>query len=118
MLTSVGGAEDTTLGLRSGRAAENAGENYIGVRRVDDDAANAAALGQAHVGPGFAGIGGFVNSVAHDVAVADHPGLARSCPDCAWIGRRYGEGADGGDRLLVEDRRPVIAGVGRFPDSS
>ncbi len=89
-----------------------------GIRRVDDDAADAAALGQPHVGPGLAGIGRFVNSVAHHVAVADHPGFAGSCPDRAWIRRRYCEGTDGGDRLLIEDRCPMIPAVGRFPDSS
>src|SRR5580700_641400 len=118
MLPPVGGAEDAAVGLGSGRSAQDAGKNNVGIGRVDDDASDAAALGQTHVGPGFAGIGGFVDSIAHYVAVADHPGFAGSCPDRAWIRRRYCEGADGGNRLFVKDRCPMITAIDRFPDTS
>src|SRR6202041_2878049 len=87
MLTSVDGAENASIGLRSSRAAQSAGENDVRVRRMDDDAADAAALRQAHVGPGLAGIGRLINSIAHHVAIPDHPRLARPGPDCAWIRR-------------------------------
>src|SRR5580698_7645358 len=88
---AVGGAEDAAVWLRSGGATENAGENDIGIGRVNDDAPDASALGQAHVRPGFAGVGGFINSVACDVTVANHPRLACSCPNRARIRGSNGE---------------------------
>ena len=38
--------------------------------------------------------------------------------DHIGIGRRNGDGTDGGDGLLVEDRFPNRAGVGGFPDAA
>ena len=86
-LAAVGGAIDAALLLRAGQAAERAGEDDVGVGRIDDDASDAAGFIEAHVGPGVAGVGGFVDAVAHHVDVADGPGFAGSGPDDVWIRR-------------------------------
>src|SRR5579864_5705129 len=118
MLTAVCGAEDAPLWLRPSRAAENTGQDDVRIRRMNYDSADAAAVRKSCVGPRFAGIGGFVDSVAHDVAVADHPGFAGSRPNDTGIRRSHGQSADRGDGLLIKYRRPVVPSVGRFPDSS
>ena len=50
--------------------------------------------------------------------VAADVGLAAADVDDVGVGRRDGDGADGGDGLVVEDRLPVHAAVGRLPDAA
>ena len=96
--------------------AEHRGEGDVGVRRMDDDLADLPLL-LPDVLPGLAAVGGLVDAVAgHDVA-AD-VGLAGADVDDVGIGRRDGDGADGRGRLIVEDRLPGEAAVGRLPDAA
>ena len=118
MLTAIGGAEDAAFLLRPSRAPQNTGKHDVRIRGMNDDPADAAGIRQAHVRPGLAGIGRFVDSIAHHVAVADYPGLASSRPYRARIRRCYRQRADGGDRLLVKDRHPAISAIRGFPDAA
>ena len=70
---------------------------------MDDDAPDTAGFGEAHVGPGRAGVGRLVDAVAHHVGVADGPGFAGARPDDLGVGLAT-QGADGLHGLGVEDR--------------
>ena len=118
MLATVGGAIDAAFLLRAGGAAKRAHEGDVGIHGMNEDSSDAARVIEADVRPVLPGIGGDVNPVAHHVAVANRPSFAGAYPDHAWVRRRYGDGADGCHRLLVEDRLPAIAGVGGFPDAA
>src|ERR1700694_4381758 len=85
---------------------------------MHDDAADSAGVLKTHVGPGFPGVGRLINSVAHYVAIANHPGLTGSRPDDTRIGRGYGQSADGRGGLLVKNWSPTIATVRRFPNAA
>ena len=66
---------------------------------------------EADVGPGGAGVGGFVDAVAGSL-------LAGADVDDFGIRGSDGDRADGGDVLLVEDREPDFTCVGGFPDAA
>src|SRR6185437_5354551 len=83
---AVGRLEDAALLLRRGDASDRARINDVGVGRVDDDAADAARLLEPGVLPRHAGVGGLVDAVAHDVAVADDPGFAGPGPHLVVVG--------------------------------
>src|SRR5208282_4878548 len=108
-------AEDAAFLLWASRASKRASENNIGVRGVNDNSAYAASFLQAHIRPGLPGVGGFINSVADHIAIADNPSLSGSRPDYACVSWRYGKCANSRGRLLVENWCPSIAAVGRFP---
>src|SRR5712664_1661418 len=118
MLATVDGSKYAPFLLRTGNAAESAGKGDVWICGMNDDAADSPGFLQPHVGPGLAGVGGLINSVAHYVAVADDPGFTGSRPDHTWIGRGNSERADGSGRLLVKDRRPTIAPIDRFPNAA
>src|SRR5258707_4642464 len=107
MLAAVDGAKDAAFLLRSGSASKGADKYDVGIRGMPDDAADAAGIGKTHVGPGFPGVGGFIDSVAHYVAIANHPRLASSHPNDARVGRCNGQSADGCGGLLGQDRCPT-----------
>jgi len=67
--------------------------------------------------PGFAGVAGFVDAVA-DFDVAANVGLAGTGVDDIRIGRRDGQRTERRSRLIVGNRLPVNAAVGRFPYSA
>src|SRR6185295_9642675 len=115
---AVGRAEHAALLLRPGDAADGTGEDDVGIRRVDDDAADAAGLVEPLVHPGAAGVNRLVDPVADDIAVANRPRFASTGPDDARIGRRHGERADSRDRHAVGDRLPAQPAIGRLPDAA
>src|SRR6185437_9810512 len=117
-LTAVGRLEDTAVLLRTRREPDRAREHDVRVGRVDDDAREAAGVGQAHVLPGRAGVGGLVDAVAGHVAVADDPRFARTDPDRVVVGRRDGDGTDGLHRLVVEHWDHGLPAVSRFPHAA
>src|ERR1700688_1592041 len=116
MLAAVEGPEHAAFLLRSSRAAKRASENDFGIRRADDNSADPASLLQPHIRPRLTRIGGLIDSISYYVAVADHPSLAGSSPHNTGIGRRDGKRPDCRNRLLIENRRPAVAAVGRFPN--
>src|SRR5438045_7186557 len=118
MVAAIAGAVNTFVLLGTSGSPQNTGEDDIGIRRIDNNATDAAAFGQAHVRPRLACVGGFINSISHDVAVADHPGFAGPRPYRAGIGRRDGERADCCGGLLVEYWRPAVTAVDGFPNAA
>src|SRR6266852_3479695 len=116
MLAAVACTKDSAFLLRSSGASEYTGKYDVWIRRMHDDAADSAGLRQSHVGPGSPSVRRLINSVAHHVAIADHPGLPSSRPNDTRIGRCNGQRTDGRGGLLVKNRRPTIASVGRFPN--
>jgi hypothetical protein len=90
---AIGRPEDAALRLRAVRVAERAGEDDVGVLRVDDHARDPAGPLEAHARPRFAAVGRLVDAVAdRDVAAdeclagagPDHVRIAgcnRECPD-------------------------------------
>ena len=111
MLPTVGRAVHAAILLRPSRPSQHAGKDNIRIRRVDHDPANTSGIGQPHVVPSVAGIGRFVDPVAHYVAVANDPGLPGACPHRVRLRGRHCEGTDRGDGLLVRDWRPAIPAV-------
>ncbi len=99
--------------------ADGAGEDDVGVRsggrRRGRSGRSPSRPMWAHVLPASDGL---VDPVADHVDVADGPGLAGARPDDRRVGRRDGQGADGGDLLVVEDRLPVDAAVRGLPDAA
>jgi hypothetical protein len=83
---------------------------------MDDDGADLPFL-LPDVLPGLAGVAGNVEAVA-DLDVAADIRLAGADIDHIRIGGGDGDGADGGDGLVVEDGLPVGAAVGRLPDTA
>src|SRR5258707_2069171 len=103
-LSAVSGAKYAALLLRSRDAAGHAGVHGFSILRMDDDAADAAALHDPQVLPGGAGVDGLVDPVALHIAVANRAGFAGAGPYGLGIGGCDGEGADRHGRLLIEDR--------------
>jgi len=114
---AVGRSEDAALRLRAVRVAERAGEDDVGVLRVDDHARDAAGPIEAHARPRFAGVGRLVDAIA-DRDVASDECLAGAGPDRVRIAGRNRQRANRLDVLIVEDRIPVGAGVAGFPDAA
>src|SRR4029450_5095487 len=98
MLSAVSGPEHAALLLRRRQTTSCADQDDLGIRGVNDDAADAPRLVEAGVRPRLAGINGLVDAIANAGAVADRPGLAGSSPHHVGIRRRYRERADRGDR--------------------
>ncbi len=115
-LAAVGGAVDAALGIGTEGMAQHRGIGDVGVRRMDDHGADLPFL-LPDVLPRLAGVGGFVDAVA-DLDVAADVGLAGAGVDHVRIGRRDRQRADGGSRLLVEDRLPVNAAVAGLPQAA
>ena len=85
---------------------------------MDADPRDRLRLLQADVRPRLAGVGGLVDAVALD-DVAAQLGLAHPGVDDVGIRRRDRDGADRrGLDLLVGDRPPRQAAVGRLPDAA
>src|SRR5262249_6728781 len=89
----------------------------VGVARVDQDFADVLGVLEADVLPGLAAVVGAVDAVAvGDAALAVV--LPRTDPDDVRVLRVEGDVADRVGALVVEDRRPAGAGVGRLPDAA
>src|SRR5215472_10560083 len=72
---------------------------------------------QPEVRPGFAGIDGLVHAVPERNVAAD-AGLTGSNIDDLGVRWRYGDAANRGDGLVVEDRGPGEAAIRRLPDAT
>ena len=116
-LAAVGRAEDAALLVRAVGMAERGDEQAIRVLRIDRELRNLLRVAQAEMRPGLAGVGRFVDAVADGEVRARQPFAAADVDDVR-IGRRDGDPADRSGRLVVEDRLPGAAGVGRLPDAA
>src|SRR5262249_20718413 len=116
-LAAVAGLVQAALPVRPPEAAQGGHIGDVRVFRVDGDAADVARLLDAEVLPGLAAVGGAIGPVAPGDAVA-RVALAGADPDDVRVGRGHGDGADAQGRLVVEDRRPGGAVVGRLPDAA
>src|SRR5262249_46867483 len=114
---AVDGAIDAAILLRPVSVAERAREHDVGISRIDHDPPDPTRVVEARVLPGPPGVGRLVDTVADRDVAADER-LASAGPDDVGIGRRDGERADRGDRLVVEDRLPVRAVVGGLEDAA
>src|SRR3954462_8562537 len=88
------------------QSAERTDIDAVGVGRIYQDATDAAALRQPHVGPGLSAVARLVHTIAGHVDVADRPGLAGSGPDGFRLRRSHGHRADRCRLLVIEDRIP------------
>ena len=89
----------------------------FGIARVDDDLRDLLAVAQAEVRPRLAGVGGLVDAVAGREVGALQPFAAADVDDVR-VRRRDRDRADRAGRLVVEDRRPGAAVVGRLPHAA
>src|ERR1700678_560163 len=97
--------------------AEHGGIHTIGIARIDGDCWNLEAITQAEMSPGFARIGGFVDSVA-DGEIGPVQPFAASNINNVGIGSGYRDGPNGLRRLVIENRIPGAAVIVRLPDSA
>ena len=97
--------------------AEDGDEELVGVARIDGDLRDLLAVAQAEVGPGFAGVGGFVEAIAGG-EIGALEAFAAAGVDDVGIGGGDGERADGSGGLVVEDGVPGTAVVGGLPDAA
>ena len=114
---AVGRAKDAALLIRPVRMAERRDEQPVRVPRVDRELGNLLRVAQAEMRPCLAGVGGLVDAVA-DGEVRARQALAAPDVQDVRIGGRDGDPPDRSGRLVVEDRFPRAAGVGRLPDAA
>ena len=96
---------------------EDGGKEAVRVTGIDDQRGNLLAVAQTKVRPGFAGVGGLVNSVAHG-EIRPLQTLAARHVDDVRIGRSDRDGANRLRRLIVKDRIPRAAVVSRLPNAA
>ena len=103
--------------VRSVRMAERRDKQSIGIFRIDDDVRDLLRIAQAEMHPGLAAVGGFIETIARR-EVRALLSLARADVDHRWTRRRDGNRSDRAGGLVVEDRLPRAAGVGRLPHAA
>ena len=113
-LPAIDGAVDASLRVGPKGVAQDRRKSDVRVGGMDNHRADLPLL-VPHMLPGLARVGGFVDAVAAGHVAAD-VGFARADVDDVRVGSRYGDGADGRDRLVIKNGLPVDAGVGRLPD--
>src|SRR6185312_422698 len=94
--------------------AERGDKDAVGIERVDIHRRDHLAVVEADVRPRLAGVGGFVHAVAGRQIGSNDTG-ARADVDDVRVGRRDRDRPDRAGRLVVEDRGPGRAVVGRAP---
>src|SRR5439155_6308791 len=94
VLAAVGGLVDAALLVGTVAASQGADVDNVGVLGVNEDLADLKRLLEAHVLPGAAAVGRFVDAVAVGDAVA-RVGLAGADPDDVLVGRGHAHVADG-----------------------
>ena len=114
---AVGRAVDAALGVGTELVALGRGEHHVGVVGIDPQAADVAAVGEPAVLPRPAAVGGAVDAVAGgDVPAGGH--LAGAHVEDGRIAGRESQRPDRSRALLVEERIPGAAGVGRHPHAA
>ena len=102
----VARSEDATLLVCPVRVSEHRHPQPVRLFRVNDDLRDLLPVAKTETRPGVTGVGGL------DEAVAG------SDVDHIRVGGRYCDRTDRSRGLVVEDRVPRAAGVGRLPDAA
>ena len=97
--------------------AEDGGENFVGIARIDGKRGDLLSVCEAEMRPGFAGVGRLINAIA-DGEIGAMQSLAAAYINDVGVGGGHGDGADRLRRLGIEDRVPGAAVVVRFPDAA
>ena len=105
------------LRLRAVGVPQCAREHHLRVGRMHHHPADPARLLEPHPRPRLARVHGLEDPFA-DRDVAPDARLTRARPHDARVGRRNRQRPDRGDRLIVEDRLPVDAGVGGLDNAA
>ena len=116
-LAAVGRLVDAAVRRVAPQLARRAGVDGVAVLRDRRRCSRCARVRQAHVGPGLAAVGRFVDAVADRDGVA-RPALAGADPDHLRVGRIERDRADRLHRLLVEHRLEGRAAVDRLPHAA
>jgi hypothetical protein len=87
------------------------------IARIDRDRCDLLTVAKAEMFPRLAAVGRSVDAVAGS-EIGTLQALAAADVDDVRIGRRNGEIADRASGLVVKDRLPCAAGIGRFPDAA
>src|SRR3954464_7960699 len=111
-LSAVARVVDAAVLLWRSQSAERTDVDAVGVGGIYQDATDAAALRQPHVGPSLTAVGRLVHTIASHVDVTDPPGLAGSGPDRFRLRRSHGHCANRCRLLIIEDRIPFRAAIG------
>lgn len=93
------------------------GENFVGILGIDGEFWNLLAVAQAKMGPGLAGVSGFVNAIADGEIRPMQPFAAADVNDIG-IRRRDGNRADGAGGFVIKDRLPGAPIIVRLPDAA
>ena len=114
---AVGRLEHAALGVGRPEVPDGAHVHHVRVARVDDDLPDVLRVGEAHVPPRQAAVGGLEDARAGvRVAAVARLRLARADPHDIGVGGGDGDVADREGGLVLEDRRPGEAVVDRLPD--
>jgi len=97
--------------------AKGSNEEAIGIVRIDVDLGGHLRIAQAEMGPGLAGVCGFVNAVAGGQVGADDA-RAGAYIDDVGVGGRDRDCADGAGGLIVKQRLPGGTIIGGTPDAA
>jgi hypothetical protein len=116
-LAAVCRAVDPPLLVRTVRVAEDRHEEPLLVLRVHDDLRDLLAVAEAEVGPGPPAVPRAVDPVAGREVGPLHA-LPAADVDDVGVGGGDGDRADRAGGLVVEDRLPRPAVVGRLPDAA
>ena len=116
-VAAVGASVEPPFVVRSPQVAHRRDVHEVGVRRVQGDPADVAALPQSHVGPGGTAVGALVHAVAPRRALAIGA-LASAHPNHRRVHLVDRDRADGVGSLAFEDgeqRDPVVRRLEHAP---
>src|SRR5438477_5939511 len=114
---AVGGPKDSALLIWTERVSESSHQNHVGISWIDNQRADLATVFESDIFPGFAGVDGFVNADSIS-GVAANCCFTSSNVDDIMIRRSDRNRADRGNIFFVEKGRPILAAIGRFPNSA
>src|SRR5258708_15972973 len=115
-LPAIGGLEYAPLFVAVPCVAGGADVDCVAGLRIDGDARDVLAVGEAGAGPVRAAVGGLVDAAA-DRNTVTHPRLARTDPHRRRLRRIDGDGPDG-LCVVVEDGVECETAVRRLPDAA
>jgi hypothetical protein len=114
---AVGRSENAPFFVWAVRMTQRRDKEPVRIARVDDDLRDLLRVAKAVVRPGLAAVVRAVDAVARG-EVRALISLAAAYIDDVRIGRRDRDRADRARRLIVEDRHPGSAVVGRLPHAA